>query len=204
MVVIARQFIKFNFVFVAAAFVTLSLFYFMQFLIRSDGKPVQEAKFFPVLDSRMPIIDEPELPPFEKPDPIENVPPPPDSGVTRDSEVGDGPSIPNPQLTPYLDPPAVVGGFLPDSSMVPLIRTPPVYPTRALQRGIEGFVVVSFTVDELGRVVNPSVVYGEPAGMFDRSALQTIVKWKYAAKIEDGTPIPVHDVQQRITYEMRQ
>lgn len=32
--------------------------------------------------------------------------------------------------------------------------------------------------------------------------LQSIAKWRYAAKIEDGKPVAVEHVQQRITFDI--
>jgi len=52
-------------------------------------------------------------------------------------------------------------------------------------------------------VKDPVVTYAEPEGYFERAALQAISKWKYTAKVENGNPVPVHGVQQKIVFSMR-
>ena len=70
-----------------------------------------------------------------------------------------------------------------DADVLPIVKVPPQYPRRATQRGIEGWVLVEFTITPSGAVVNPVVVDAEPPGIFNRSALRTIVKWKYVSNI---------------------
>jgi bla regulator protein BlaR1 len=57
----------------------------------------------------------------------------------------------------------------------------PVYPQVALLRGIEGRVVVEFSVATDGSVQNMRIVSAEPEGIFDQSALHAMRGWKYAA-----------------------
>ena len=53
-----------------------------------------------------------------------------------------------------------------------------------------------------GAVTNPVVIDAEPPGIFNRSALRTIVKWKYKPRILDGKAVPRPGVQHLITYEL--
>ncbi len=61
-----------------------------------------------------------------------------------------------------------------DGDYLPLIAIAPQYPTRAAQRGIEGWALVSFTVDEAGNVVADSVMVqdAEPQSIFDRNLFE--------------------------------
>ena len=59
----------------------------------------------------------------------------------------------------------------PASELSLLALEPPVYPNRALVRGIEGWVDLEFVVDRQGRVRNAVVTGAEPAGEFEASAL---------------------------------
>ena len=86
--------------------------------------------------------------------------------------------------------------------LIPLIRISAPYPSRALAKGIEGFIEVSFTVDELGNVIDPSILYAEPEGYFEATVLQTIRRWKYSPAVEEGQTIATHDVRQRIVFEI--
>ena len=86
--------------------------------------------------------------------------------------------------------------------MTPLIRTTPNYPSRALQRGLEGFVELSFTVGRFGSVINLVVITAEPEGVFDRAALQAIRRWKYSPAMNNGQTIETYDVRHRIVFQM--
>ncbi len=203
MSMLVRQCLKFNSVMLAALLVTFTLFYLMQLLIRSDDGRAREAFVIPIIDATMPIIDIVLFPPLERPEPIvatEPASPPEDD---RKPYIGPGSVTDFFPTIVEVDAPRTIRLTIENSSMIPLVRAIPPYPSRALQRGIEGFVLVSFTVNEMGNVINPVVTYAEPEGYFERAALQTIVKWKYAAKIENGNSVPVYGVQQRIVFNMR-
>ncbi|MFZ8915632.1 MAG: energy transducer TonB, partial [Pseudomonadales bacterium] len=75
-------------------------------------------------------------------------------------------------------------------------------PRRALTRGIEGYVLLEFTVTKLGTVENPVVVEADPPGIFDRAAQQAALKFKYKPKVVNGEPIDVAGVRNLITFEL--
>jgi protein TonB len=89
-----------------------------------------------------------------------------------------------------------------DADVLPIVKVPPQYPRRATQRGIEGWVLVEFTITETGAVINPVVIDADPPGIFNRSAMRTIVKWKYKPRIVGGKAVPRSGVQHLITYEL--
>jgi protein TonB len=72
--------------------------------------------------------------------------------------------------------------------LTPLVRIPPNYPDRALQKHIEGYVIVRFTVTETGSVVDPEVIQAHPPGFFDRAAIRALLRWKYQPQLVDGKP----------------
>ena len=76
-----------------------------------------------------------------------------------------------------------------DRELTPVVRVTPVYPPRAQEKGIEGWVVVEFTVTESGSVADASIVDASPKRIFNRAALRAIRKWKYKPKIVDGKPV---------------
>jgi len=202
MYAIAQQCLKINTSLLAAAFVTFALFFFMTFLIHSDDQREQVARVIPIVDATMPDIvqDIPEQ--LIRPEPIEEIQ---EIETLPEDRPVSGNGIPFPEQ--YVDPveidlPDTSGLVMMDSSMVPLVRSTAPYPTRALQRHIEGFVIVSFTVNEMGNVVEPRVMYEEPEGYFGRAALQSIAKWRYQPRVVDGKPIPVQGVQQRIVFQI--
>lgn len=73
-----------------------------------------------------------------------------------------------------------------DTSVVPTLRVPPVYPMRALRSGIEGVVTVEFTIATDGSVRNAIVVKSKPPKIFDQAVLKAITKWKYNPDIING------------------
>ena len=77
----------------------------------------------------------------------------------------------------------------PDSDVVPIVRISPQYPRQALLNGIEGWVQIEFTITPEGRVSDPVVVEAKPRGMFDRAAIQAILRWKFKPRYIDGQAI---------------
>lgn len=92
------------------------------------------------------------------------------------------------------------GGYMSDGEYLPISKVEPIYPPRALQRGIEGHVIVSFTVTEQGSVEDVSVVESEPVGWFDRAAKNAALKFKYRPTIIDGKAVRVTGVKNKIIF----
>lgn len=93
-------------------------------------------------------------------------------------------------------------GWASDGEILPVVRVEPVYPRRAQARGIEGYVVLEFSVTAAGEVSDPVVVDAQPPGVFERSAQQAVVKFKYRPRIVGGRPVAVHGVRNRITFAL--
>ena len=87
-----------------------------------------------------------------------------------------------------------------DTGAIPIVRVPPQYPKRAQQRGIMGWVVVEFTVTQSGAVSNPIVLDASPPGVFNRSALRAISRWKFKPKIQNGKAVERPGVKNQIDY----
>tara|TARA_B110000881_G_C18588853_1_gene526599 strand:+ start:691 stop:1323 length:633 start_codon:yes stop_codon:yes gene_type:complete len=97
------------------------------------------------------------------------------------------------------------GGLSLDSSdgdYLPIVKVAAVYPRRAQARGIQGFVVVEFVVTKTGAVKDPVVVSANPEGVFERAALDAVVKFKYKPRVVDGVAMEVTGVLNRITFEI--
>lgn len=183
-----------------ACVMTAGLFYIMQDLIRFKGEIPELAAPFKITDF-VRLIEEAELPP---PPPVR---PPPEVHPMPDLPI----HIAGPDAFGTTDlefVPPIVGSVgplqvvAPDGDALPIVAVAPNYPRAALAREIEGYVVVRFTIDELGRVVEPVVVDADPAGVFERSALAAIAKYRYKPKVVDGVAVRVNDVFQRLSYEL--
>lgn len=89
-----------------------------------------------------------------------------------------------------------------DGDYLPIVKVAPEYPRRALQRGIEGYVVVEFMVTKLGTVENVVVVEANPPGYFERAAIKAAQRFKYKPKVINGEPVEVAGVRNQITFKI--
>ena len=87
--------------------------------------------------------------------------------------------------------------------LTPLVRFPPTYPMAALSAQIEGYVVLRFTVTETGSVADPEVIQASPAGVFNRAAIRSVLRWKYQPQLVDGKPVSVVSYT-RIVFRIKQ
>ncbi len=97
-----------------------------------------------------------------------------------------------------------LGGSPTDGDILPLVRIEPRYPARALQREIEGWVLLEFSISPAGTVIQPFVVDSDPPRTFDRAALRAVSRWKYKPKVEDGVAVTRHGVQVVLTFELEE
>ncbi|PCI76417.1 MAG: hypothetical protein COB20_10610 [SAR86 cluster bacterium] len=199
---IVRNFIKFNISILLAGLITFLLFYFMQYLIETESDRPQTINVIRMLDPTVPVFKDVLFLEEARPEPIIAEDVPIVSEPSRSKEFSDGPVIRISQERLPVDttPQSVVP--MSNNIMIPLIRTTPNYPSRALQRGIEGFVELSFTVDRFGSVIDPVVINAAPEGIFDRAALQSISRWKYSPAMNNGQAIETYDVRHRIVFLM--
>lgn len=85
------------------------------------------------------------------------------------------------------------------SDYQPIVKTMPDYPPRAEQRGVEGYVIVEYTVTTTGETKDWKVVESSSA-LFDRAAIESTKEYKYLPRTLDGTPIEVPGVRTRIEF----
>jgi len=174
--------------------VTFALFYLMQGLIGIEGeldksKAPKVVDFVRVIKSEVVKQKTREAP---KKVVMDDTPPPPDmstdSSTSLDADSIGVAAVVEEQST------AGSGGDGPllmsaDGDAVPLVRVQPQYPERAMQRGIEGRVLVMFTISKSGSVKDAKVVAAEPPDIFNQAALKAVSQWKYNPKIENGKPV---------------
>ncbi|GAB4364884.1 MAG: hypothetical protein Kow0060_22130 [Methylohalobius crimeensis] len=98
--------------------------------------------------------------------------------------------------------PSAGPAFIWASELAPVVRTPPLYPTAAKRRGIEGYVVLEFTVTETGQIKDPKIVESYPSDVFDRAALRAVRNWRFRPKEEGGKPVAVQ-ARQRLEFKLR-
>lgn len=87
-----------------------------------------------------------------------------------------------------------------DRRATPIVRIPPQYPHTATIKGIEGWVMVEFTITPGGTVADARIVDSEPKGVFDRETLRAIKRWKYQPKIVNGQAVPQYNMRELIQF----
>ena len=91
-----------------------------------------------------------------------------------------------------------------DRDVIPLVRINPDYPPRAQTRGIEGYVIVQFTITATGTVKDAIVVEAQPKGMFDDAALKAIARWRYNPRVDGGVSVERVGMQTLIRFQLEQ
>lgn len=185
--------------------VTLSLLFVMHLLIATGKaaltKPRDRANldFVRVKRSESLALEDftpekpakpPETPPETPPQDMDNMNP-------------DAPSINIPP--PAMSAETSIGGpggmNIAEGDYLPIVRVAPVYPARALSRGLEGYVDLSFTVTSAGTVRDPIILFST-SSLFERAATRAVLKFKYKPRVVDGIPVDVPDVKTRISFQI--
>ena len=186
-----------------AAVVTVALVLVMHQLINKEWEAPEEGKKFKFSDVRMPdreIETQYDQDKPEKPDEPEDVPDIPEPDFDAPDVSADAVNIAAPTIGAEVD--VSFGNFKSDGEYLPIVRVEPIYPTRAASRGIEGYVIVEFTVTSNGSVIDPVVVEAEPSGIFNSAAERAVLKWKYKPRVVDGAPVEVPGVRTMLTFQL--
>jgi protein TonB len=200
--------------------VTLALFYLMQFLISGGKAALSEDKGGRIVD----IVRVKEENEAQTKNRKPKKPPPPDQPP---------PDVPPQNMNVNVDQSGFTmsgldanagidiagGGFgISDGEYLPIVKVQPVYPRRALSRGLQGWSIVEFTVSAQGTVRDPTVVSNcawtrpksagqcvdSPNSVFDSAAIRAAQKFKYKPKVIDGEPTETAGVQNRIVFELEE
>jgi|TARA_B110000196_G_C21121472_1_gene653438 protein TonB len=199
--------------------VTLALFYLMQALISGADSALSEDRLGNLVDfvrvKKDEEVNAKKRQPKKPPPPDEPPPdvPPQDFNVSVDKS---GFSLNDLDMNVAVD--VGSGGFgISDGEYLPIVKVQPQYPRRALSRGLEGWVIVEFTVTAQGMVADPVVINNcgwiktprsegqcvdKPNSVFDSAAMKAAIKFKYKPKIIDGNPVATGGVQNKISFEL--
>jgi len=82
----------------------------------------------------------------------------------------------------------------------PFISVKPAYAQDDVLSSKDGFVILEFNVDELGRVSDAKVVGSQGESAFEEAALKVIGDWRYRPQKVDGKARPIQGVQARIRF----
>ena len=88
-----------------------------------------------------------------------------------------------------------------DGEYLPIFRAPPVFPRRALERGICGWVELTYTVTSAG-TTKDAVVVSSSSKMFERNAIKAALKYKYKPRQVGGKAVDVPNVGILISFKV--
>lgn len=190
-----------------AFLVTAALITLMVALIEFSESPIDKSKRQKLPDIFMPEVEQLANREVEKPEkPEVDEQPPPEipqqdfDQVDADSQIG---AINAPDsMTADLDLSIGTGLSASDGEYLPIVKVAPQYPSRASSRGIEGYVLLEYTVSKQGTVVNPVVIEAEPPKIFNRAAINSALRYKYKPRVVDGVPQEVNGVRTRVTFKL--
>jgi|GEM_PF-1077799 len=105
--------------------------------------------------------------------------------------------IPIESETLPIDMPSVrIEGYL------PLETVSPQYPRMALNRKMNGRVVVQFDVNEAGFVTNANIVYAQPRRVFDKAVLRAVKQFRFLPLKVDGKPVITKHVNETFVFKI--
>ena len=192
---------------VMALAVTLSLFWLMQYLIETADRTLNNDGAGNLVDfvrvKRDEAIERRQLKPKKPPQPDTPPPQPPTPQLDNLNPSADKIAI---SAVPVETDIEMTGGFslgVGEGDYLPIVKVAPIYPNRALTRGIEGFCVVQYTVTSLGTTRDPVVVESQcTSSLFHSASVNAALKFKYKPRILDGQAVEVPGVQNKFTYEI--
>ena len=187
--------------------VTAGLFWMMQYLIVTADRTLNDSGSGALVDfvrlKRDESIERRQLKPKKPPPPEAPPPQPPTPKLDELNPSADKIAI---SAVPVETDIEMSGGFslgVGEGDYLPIVKVAPIYPNRALTRGIEGFCVVQYTVTSLGTTKDPVVIESQcTSSLFHRASLNAALKFKYKPRIIDGQAVEVPGVQNKFTYEI--
>ncbi len=198
---------RYVFSIVSGTLITLSLLFVMHLLIEFGESAISKERTRHMLEfvriKRNENLATDDLTPEKPPKPPEVPPEVPPQDMDDIDPNAPTINIPPPTVASNID----IGGpgamNIAEGDYLPIVRVAPVYPARALSRGIEGYVDMSFTVTTTGTVKDAIVMFST-SSLFDRAATRAVLKFKYKPRVVDGQPVEVSGVKTRITFKIEE
>jgi periplasmic protein TonB len=198
---------RYAFSIVVGIVVTMSLLFLMQVLIATGKqaltKPRDRAKLEFVRVKRNEALNTEDFTPEKPPKPPETPPETPPQDMDNIDPTAPTISVAPPTVSAETSIGGPGGMNIAEGDYLPIVRVAPVYPARALSRGLEGYVDMAFTVTTTGTVKDPAVIYST-SSLFERAAMRAVLKFKYKPRVVDGVPVEVPNVKTRITFKIEE
>lgn len=184
------------------AAVTFGLLFVMQLLIASGQGRLDEKREVRLVDmvrvEREEVVERKQQKPEKPPEP-ERQPDLPNTNMNTNFDTGLAVSVSAPQFSSSGVQVGGLGVGVSDGEYLPIVKVQPVYPQRAAQRGLEGYVIVEFTVTRTGTTKDIRVVESTNP-IFDKPAMDAAAKFKYKPRVINGEPVEVPGVRNKITF----
>jgi protein TonB len=196
--------------FLCSIFVTGSIFAVMNGMVSSDGAENNNQGEQTVIDFiRLKQDSESRVKEREKKEPPKpKKPPMPPQQTAQQNTPMKQIAMRMPNITPDLSlanksllGDAQVGMGFGDGDVIPLVRMPAQYPNKAKRRNIEGFVKARLEVNVQGTVDSVEIIEAKPRGVFERSAIRALYKYKFKPQMIDGKP-QAQTVTQTLEYSL--
>lgn len=101
-------------------------------------------------------------------------------------------------------PPDVVGpvGAGGTTILTPVYIPQPIFPSKAIRRGVGGYAVIQLTVTDTGRATDIQIIEEHPTGFnFGKEAAKAGTKLKYSPKMVDGMAQSVSGIFYKFTFQ---
>jgi protein TonB len=89
------------------------------------------------------------------------------------------------------------------SEAMAIVKIEPQMPRAARARGIEGYVVLDYSINTSGNVENISIVQSKPRRIFDGAAKQALVRWKFRPKKIEGKAVAQKNLKVKFDFKIR-
>ena len=191
----------------SALIVVFGLFWLMQYLISIADRRLDEDDAGRMLEfvriNPEEVVNRRKPPPKKPPPPDQPPPEPPPPAMDNITPEAQAVQVSAAPVNTNINLDASGFGLAPsDGEYLPIVKVQPIYPRRAQSRGIEGYVIVEFTVTKSGTTRDIRIVEAVPPGIFDKASTAAAAKFKYKPRVVDGQPIEVPGVQNKITFEL--
>jgi protein TonB len=193
---------------VLGAVVTLSLFWVMQYLIGSAEQTLDEANRGTFVDfvrvKKDEFVEWKQIKPRKPPPPEMPPPEPPAPKLDTLNPTAEKIAIRAVPVETKID--LTAGGFslgVGEGDYLPIVKVAPIYPRRAVSRGVEGYCIVEYTVTRIGTTIDTRVVPDHcTSSLFERASVAAALKFKYKPRIVGGDAVAVPGVRNKFTYEL--
>jgi protein TonB len=197
-----KRYLRFGAAIAFGAAVTFGLLFVMQYMIAAGKNPVTAASRARIVDfvrvERDESVEKREVKPDKPPEPEVQPQMPDASSNNFDAAISIAMTAPPVTMNTNL---GGIGFGVSDGEYLPIYKVQPIYPPRAAARGLEGYVIVQYTVTTDGTTRDVQVVEST-SSLFERAAIESAQKYKYKPRIIDGVPVEVAGVTTKIIFQL--